>query len=138
MNNQKIIGRYKTYQSSMKNRDIAVGLCLLIILFCLNMGCVEENNSKKNLPPIVNINAKPEVYSNTTILFNAFVEDPDGDMVYASCNIGSYSRGHDGYYIWRFLTHFPGLYKVEIIFYDVHGGYSSMEFQVDVEPWWSY
>jgi hypothetical protein len=69
---------------------------------------------------------------------NFDVEDPDGDEVYASCNIGSCGRDGDGNFIWRFQTDFPGAYAVEIIFYDIRGGYAIMEFFVDVKPWWSF
>jgi hypothetical protein len=66
------------------------------------------------------------------------VEDPDGDQIYASCNIGSCGRSPDGAFIWRFQSNFPGSYMVEIVFYDIRGGYSIMEFFLDVKPWWSY
>jgi hypothetical protein len=66
------------------------------------------------------------------------VEDPDGDLIYASCNIGSCGRAPDGSFIWRFQSNFPGSYIVEIIFYDIRGGYAVMDFFLDVKPWWSY
>ena len=66
------------------------------------------------------------------------VEDPDGDQMYASCNIGSCGRAPDGSFIWRFQSNFPGSYLVEIVFFDIRGGYAVMEFFLDVKPWWSY
>ncbi|MGA1842875.1 MAG: hypothetical protein ACMUIU_19845 [bacterium] len=66
------------------------------------------------------------------------VEDPDGDEIYASCNIGSCGRTPYGSFLWRFQSNFPGSYLVEIIFYDIRGGYAVMEFFLDVKPWWSY
>ncbi|MGA1795344.1 MAG: hypothetical protein ACMUIL_05725 [bacterium] len=69
---------------------------------------------------------------------NFAVEDPDGDEIYASCNIGSCGRAPDGSFIWKFQSNFPGSYMVEIIFYDIRGGYAIMEFFLDVKPWWSY
>jgi len=66
------------------------------------------------------------------------VEDPDGDELYASCNIGSCGHSPDGSFIWTFQTNFPGTYSVEIIFYDIRGGYAIMQLLVDVKPWWSY
>jgi hypothetical protein len=66
------------------------------------------------------------------------VEDPDGDQLYASCNIGSCGRMADGSFMWRFQSNFPGSYNVEIVFYDIRGGYAIMDFFVDVKPWWSY
>jgi len=69
---------------------------------------------------------------------NFAVEDPDGDQIYASCNIGSCGSAPDGSFIWKFQSNFPGSYMVEIIFYDIRGGYAIMEFFLDVKPWWSY
>jgi hypothetical protein len=69
---------------------------------------------------------------------NFTVEDPDGDEIYASCNIGSCGRAPSDNFIWTFQTNFPGSYLVEIVFYDIRGGYAVMEFFVDVKPWWSY
>jgi hypothetical protein len=69
---------------------------------------------------------------------NFDVEDPDGDEIYASCNIGSCGRDVHGDFIWTFQTNFPGSYAVEIVFYDIRGGYAIMEFFVDVKPWWSF
>ncbi|MGA1845291.1 MAG: hypothetical protein ACMUIS_12075, partial [bacterium] len=64
------------------------------------------------------------------------VEDPDGDEIYVSCNIGSCERDEEGNFIWKFQSDFPGSYNVEIIFYDIRGGYALMEFFLDVKPWW--
>jgi len=69
---------------------------------------------------------------------NFSVEDPDGDQLYASCNIGSCGRAPDDSFIWTFQTNFPGSYMVEIVFYDIRGGYAIMELFLDVKPWWSY
>jgi hypothetical protein len=69
---------------------------------------------------------------------NFSVEDPDGDQLYASCNIGSCGRMSDGSFMWKFQSNFPGSYNVEIVFYDIRGGYAIMSFFVDVKPWWSY
>jgi len=66
------------------------------------------------------------------------VVDADGDELYASCNIGSCGRGPDGNFIWQFQSNFPGSYLVEIVFYDIRGGYAVVEMFVDVKPWWSY
>jgi hypothetical protein len=66
------------------------------------------------------------------------VEDPDGDEIYASCNIGSCGRLTDGSFVWRFQSNFPGSYLVEIIFYDIRGGYAILDFFLDVKPWWTY
>jgi len=66
------------------------------------------------------------------------VEEPDGDDLYASCNIGTCGRAPDGSFIWKFQSNLPGIYLVEIVFYDIMGGYAQREFVLDVKPWWSY
>ena len=66
------------------------------------------------------------------------VEDPDGDEIYAAYNVGACKRITDGSFIWKFQTNFPGLYHVEIIFYDIRGNYAITEFQINVDPWWIY
>jgi hypothetical protein len=66
------------------------------------------------------------------------VEDPDGDELYASCNIGSVGKTASGKFIWTFQTNFPGFYNVEVVFYDIRGGYAIMKIMVEVKPWWSY
>ncbi|MGA1841012.1 MAG: DUF3160 domain-containing protein [bacterium] len=62
------------------------------------------------------------------------VEDPDGDEIYASCNIGSCGRAPDGSFMWKFQSNVPGSYQVEIIFSDQKGGTDMIEFLVNVEP----
>jgi hypothetical protein len=108
-----------------------------ITIFCVNSG------TWLNHPPIilggptqpVVIKAGEEFILHTP---NFAVEDPDGDQIYASCNIGTCGRAPDGSFIWKFQSNFPGSYMVEIIFYDIRGGYAIMEFFLDVKPWWSY
>jgi hypothetical protein len=108
-----------------------------ITIFAVNQG------TWLNHPPIilggptqpVVIKAGEEFMLHTP---NFAVEDPDGDQIYASCNIGSCGRAPDGSFMWRFQSNFPGSYMVEIIFYDIRGGYAIMEFFLDVKPWWSY
>jgi hypothetical protein len=108
-----------------------------ITIFAVNRG------TWLNHPPIilggptqpVVMNAGEEFILHTP---NFAVEDPDGDQIYASCNIGTCGRGPNGDFIWKFQSDFPGSYIVEIIFYDIRGGYAIMEFFLDVKPWWSY
>jgi len=108
-----------------------------ITIFTVNKG------TWLNHPPIilggpaqpVVIKAGEEFYLHAP---NFAVEDPDGDELYASCNIGVCGRLYDGSFTWVFQSNFPGTYLVEIIFYDIRGGYAIMEFFVDVKPWWSY
>ena len=61
------------------------------------------------------------------------VEDPDGDEIYASCNIGTCEKDAEGNFIWRFHSDSPGSYMVEIVFYDIRGGYAVMEFTLEVK-----
>ncbi|MBN2372214.1 hypothetical protein JXL19_00295 [bacterium] len=91
--------------------------------------------------------------------------DPDGDTVYYSCNIGSITRMTDemldkclgstsssigqtvgesdryGRYVsgavYTFTTHYPGRYFIEIIAYDIRGGYCIVSFLLDIQPWWA-
>ncbi len=96
-----------------------------------------------NHPPIISggptnpvvLNAGEE-YELHAPLFNVF--DPDGDELYASCNIGSCGHCVDGAFIWNFQSNFPGYYDVEIFFYDIRGGYAILWFPVIVTPWWSF
>ena len=69
---------------------------------------------------------------------NLQVTDPDGDQLYAACNIGSVGRTADGAFIWTFQSNFPGSYHVELIFYDIRGGYLIIRLPLEVKPWWSY
>lgn len=64
---------------------------------------------------------------------NFAVEDPDGDQIYASCNIGVCGRAPDGSFIWKFQSNIQGSYPVEIVFSDQKGGAEIMEFLVNVE-----
>jgi len=87
--------------------------------------------------------------------------DPDGDFIYYSCNIGSVTELKEGFgitsgssigqtvgedtkgryvsgAIYTLNTYWPGRYVVEIIAYDIRGGYSIINFLLDVEPWWTY
>ncbi|MGA1865092.1 MAG: hypothetical protein ACMUHX_08525, partial [bacterium] len=66
------------------------------------------------------------------------VMDPDGDEMFAAANLGTVGRTADGGFMWSFQTNFPGTYNVEIIFYDIRGGYVIRRLTVVVEPWWSY
>jgi hypothetical protein len=66
------------------------------------------------------------------------IEDPDGDEIYASVNIGSIGRGPDGHIFWTFQSNFPGFYDVELIVYDIRGGYAILWWPLEVNPWWSY
>ncbi|MGA1789963.1 MAG: hypothetical protein ACMUIM_00635 [bacterium] len=66
------------------------------------------------------------------------VYDPDGNRLFASSNVGELQRISGNDFMWRFQSHFPGLYRVQIVFYDNRGGSVTMTFSVDVKPWWSY
>jgi len=66
------------------------------------------------------------------------VYDPDENRLFASSNVGDMQRITGNDFMWRFQSHFPGLYRVQIVFYDNRGGSVTMTFSVDVNPWWSY
>lgn len=131
----KFEGVYDAYVSCNDNRGATA--YAEITIFAVTHG------TWLNHPPIilggptqpVVLNAGEEFILHTP---NFAVEDPDGDELYASCNIGSCGRAPDGSFIWTFQSNFPGYYMVEIVFYDVRGGYAIMEFFIDVKPWWSY
>ncbi|MGA1826052.1 MAG: hypothetical protein ACMUIP_15460 [bacterium] len=65
------------------------------------------------------------------------VIDPDQEPIYASCNIGALGKTADGTFIWTLQTNFPGVYDIELTFYDAQGGLAVIEFPLDVIPWWS-
>jgi len=61
------------------------------------------------------------------------IVDPDGEPLYYSCNIGAV--GEDGLY--TFQSNFPGIYLVMITAYDIRGGAVTVQFVLNVLPWWS-
>lgn len=61
------------------------------------------------------------------------VEYPDGDEIYAFCDIGTCEKDAEGNFMWRFQSDTPGSYMVELIFY-TYAGYDVMEFTVEVKP----
>jgi hypothetical protein len=99
-----------------------------------------------NHPPVITkAPSKPQVAKagEEIVVTDIKLEEPDGDQVYASCNIGSIGVIAGGSYtgkdfIWTFKTNFPGIYNVEIIFYDFRGAYDIMKIMLYVVPWWSY
>ena len=40
--------------------------------------------------------------------------------------------------VYTFTTYWPGRYIIQIVAYDIRGGYAIVEFMLDVEPWWTY
>ncbi|MGA1791736.1 MAG: hypothetical protein ACMUIM_09630 [bacterium] len=104
-------------------------------IYCVNPG------TWLNHPPIITASPqRPEVVraGQELIITEMNIQDPDGDELYASCNIGSMGRTADGRFFWTFQSNFPGFYHVEVIFYDIRGGYAIMRIEVAVKPWWSY
>lgn len=103
-----------------------------------NIHCVNPG-TWFNHPPVVILLPNPRVIrAGEEIVLNARAEDPDGDEVYASCNFGSIGQVANGDTIWTFQTNFPGIYTLEIVFFDIRGGYASATTSVEVVPWWSY
>ncbi|MGA1864666.1 MAG: hypothetical protein ACMUHX_06345, partial [bacterium] len=102
-------------------------------IYCINPG------TWYNHPPIVTSFPSPKkIRAGEEIILNARAIDPDGDYVYASCNIGSIGMVANGDSIWTFQTNFPGIYILEIVFFDMRGGYTSRTASIQVVPWWSY
>jgi len=109
--------------TSISSRDI----------YCINPG------TWYNHPPIVTYFPSPKkIRAGEEIILNALAIDPDGDYVYASCNIGSIGMVASGDSIWTFQTNIPGNYTLEIIFFDIRGGYTSKIVSIQVVPWWSF
>ena len=100
---------------------------------------VVNNGSLLNHPPIILcgptqtmiINAGEEFILHPLLFL---VVDPDGDEIYASCNVGTCGHTADGSHMWKFQSNIPGSYMVEIVFYDIRGGYAIMEFTLEVKP----
>ncbi|MGA1826605.1 MAG: hypothetical protein ACMUIP_18280 [bacterium] len=64
------------------------------------------------------------------------VVDPDGEALTYSCNIGAmgYINGEP---VWTFQTEYPGTYMVEIVAYDMSGGYVVIPQEIIITTWWS-
>ena len=95
-----------------------------------------------NLPPLKPTMEGPNTgVPKTKYEYTIVTIDPDGDEIYASCNIGLCGCASDGLdmeLFWKCQTTCPGTYHVEIVFYDIRGGYAIMDFNVEVKPWWTY
>jgi hypothetical protein len=101
-----------------------------ITIFCVNQG------TWFNHPPIVlgDLDSPQTVRAGEMFIADEMdFQDPDGDRLYWSCNIGSV--GDNG--IYTFQTMFPGYYLVQITAYDIRGGAATTEFLLHVRPWWS-
>jgi hypothetical protein len=116
-----------------------------------------------NHPPILceDIDSPQIAIAGKTFVLPVEFFDPDGDFIYYSCNIGSITEMKEGFGItqdseigqttgaekygryvsgalYTMTTHWPGRYLIEIIAYDIRGGYAIQEFILDVQPWWTY
>ncbi len=101
-----------------------------ITIFCVNRG------TWFNHPPIVlgDLDSPQTIRAGEMFIANEMnFQDPDGDKMYWSCNVGSV--GNNG--IYTFQTQFPGYYLVQITAYDIRGGAATTEFVIHVRPWWS-
>ncbi|MGA1796000.1 MAG: hypothetical protein ACMUIL_09090 [bacterium] len=102
-------------------------------IICVNPG------TWYNHPPVITALPNPRIIrAGEEVVFNARAEDPDGDEVYVTCNIGSVGKVSNGDTVWTFQTNFPGTYLVEILFFDIRGGYASTTTNIQVIPWWSF
>ncbi len=118
-----------------------------------------------NHPPILGEDIDSPQFVRAGQLFSIPVEffDPDLETIYYSCNIGTVTPlppyalethtedksawGQDvlsafgtyrGGALYTYLTHYPGVYHIEITAYDIRGGASRTQFILDVQPWWAY
>jgi len=101
-----------------------------ITIFCVNRG------TWFNHPPIIlgDLDSPQTIRAGEKFIANEMdFQDPDGDKMYWSCNVGSV--GNNGVY--TFQTQFPGYYMVQITAYDIRGGAATTEFVIHVRPWWS-
>ncbi|MGA1872012.1 MAG: hypothetical protein ACMUJM_26140 [bacterium] len=106
-------------------------------LYCVNPGTWLNHppiiTSRPNIP-LVAKQGEELIVSTPDFI----VTDVDGEEMYASCNIGAVGQLADGGFLWTFQTNFPGIYNVEVAFYDDSGGYAVMKLFVDIVPWWTY
>jgi len=65
------------------------------------------------------------------------VEDPDGDKIYYTCDIGCIGVDASGHAIWTFQTQFPGFYAANIVAMDARGAFTTFTIHLEVRPWWS-
>jgi hypothetical protein len=101
-----------------------------ITIFCVNQG------SWFNHPPIIlgDLDSPQTIRAGEKFVADEMdFQDPDGDKMYWSCNIGSV--GNNG--IYTFQSMYPGYYLVQITAYDIRGGAATTEFVIHVRPWWS-
>jgi hypothetical protein len=101
-----------------------------ITIFCCNRG------TWFNHPPIIlgDLDSPQTIRAGEKFIADEMAfQDPDGDKMYWSCNVGSV--GNNG--IYTFQTQFPGYYMVQITAYDIRGGAATTEFVLHVRPWWS-
>jgi len=136
----------------MKKQSLfCLGLCLLVILSVFSLGCIQnDDNNKKNVPPIVQINVKDKVYSNTTFCFNVYIKDPDGNISNARIqwdfdNNGVYdwdSKNLDytlsienGYYKQYHSYESPGEYTAILKVTDNHEKSSTEQCRITVIPY---
>lgn len=63
------------------------------------------------------------------------IVDPDGEPLSFSCNIGVIGNVN-GKQVWQLKTHYPGTYLVEIVAFDIRGGYLVIPQEVVIIPWW--
>jgi len=124
---------------------------------------VVDSGTWLNHPPILceDIDSPQIAIAGKTFVLPVEFFDPDGDFIYYSCNIGSITEMKEGFGItedseigqttgsekygryvsgalYTMTTHWPGRYLIEIIAYDIRGGYAIQEFILDVQPWWTY
>jgi hypothetical protein len=100
--------------------------------------CVNESTWMNHPPIVLGDWDHPMIGKQGQELMLHFTDivDPDGEALYYSCNIGSmgYVNGEP---VWSFQTEYPGTYMVEIVAYDMNGGYVVIPQEIVISSWWS-
>ncbi|MGA1824482.1 MAG: hypothetical protein ACMUIP_07430 [bacterium] len=100
--------------------------------------CVNSNTWMNHPPIMLGDWDHPMIGKQSQDIMLPFsdIVDPDGEPLYYSCNIGSigYVNGEP---TWSFQTEYPGTYMLEIVAYDLSGGYIVIPQEIVITTWWS-
>jgi hypothetical protein len=101
-----------------------------------NIFCVNPGTWLNHPPAVLAIIESPQMVRAGQLFTISYlrIADPDGQMLYYSCNIGAVGRNG----IYTFQSEFPGEYLVQITAYDILGGAVTQQFVLQVLPWWSF
>ena len=105
------------------------------MLHCVN------SQSWFNHAPVITFDIETDpifiIAGNEFVLKGLEIVDPDGGPVYYSSNIGAVNADDKGNPIWTFHTVFDGPYMLQIVAYDMQGGYTTFNHMVMVMPWFT-